>query len=80
MQNVKVTWNRCPLRANLVHWRRCRRPARSGVLTFLHKTSREFCKMCDANVELECRCVALFAEGATSTLAEMFSIEISQAP
>ena len=73
-------WNRCPLRANLVHWRRCRRPARSGVLTFLHKTPREFCKMCDANVELECRCVSLFAEGATSTLAEMFSIEISQAP
>ena len=80
-QNVKVMWNMCPLRANLVHWRRCRRPARSGVLTFLHKTSREFCKMCDANVELECRCVSLFAEGAaTSTLAEMFSIEISQAP
>ena len=73
-------WNKCPLRANLIHWRRCRRPARSGVLTFLHKTSREFCKMCDANVELECRCVSLFAEGATSTLAEMFSIEISQAP
>ena len=38
------------------------------------------CKMCDANVELECRCVSLFAEGATSTLAEMFSIEISQVP
>ena len=46
----------------------------------LHKTSREFCKMCDANVELECRCVSLFADCATSTLAEMFSIEISQAP
>ena len=73
-------WNKCPLRANLIHWRGCRRPARSGVLTFLHKTSREFCKMCDANVELECRCVSLFADCATSTLAEMFSIEISQAP
>ena len=43
------------------------------------------CEMCDANVELECRCVSLFAESATSTLKcfrwryrkhpEMFSIE-----
>ena len=47
---------------------------------FCTRSRGSFLKMFDANVELECRCVSLFAEGATSTLAEMFSIEISQAP
>ena len=52
---------------------------------FCTRSRGNFLKMFDANVELECRCVSLFAESATSTLKcfrwryrkhpEMFSIE-----
>ena len=45
-QNVRMMWDRYPLRANMWHWRQRQRQRRSGALWWYHDKPLALCQLC----------------------------------